>query len=201
MAKYRATAPYPASLWVSPHPGKNVNNIRFLSDDGGELLVNYLACPLGVLQSIAWQEDIKSSISPHLWFDAHGEKWPPKRFSGILESPCRRAGVPAIGTGIWRQMNSAIINTHFDQSDKACFAVAQDAEVASDDIDEEGVDSLAATLVSMSNHSLRTHRQAYANVSPFANVWDGKLTKSHRASEAWASFFGLGGAENHSAEA
>ncbi|KAK6442714.1 hypothetical protein LTR95_001030, partial [Oleoguttula sp. CCFEE 5521] len=45
----------------------------------------------------------------------------------------------------------------------------------------------------MSNHSLRTHRQAYANVSPFANVWDGKLMESHRASEAWASIFGLGG--------
>ena len=44
----------------------------------------------------------------------------------------------------------------------------------------------------MSNHSLRTHRHAYANVSPFANVWDGKLKKSYRASEAWASFFGLG---------
>ena len=33
-------------------------------------------------------------------------------------------------------------------------------------------------------------------MSPFANVWDGKLVKSHRASEAWASFFELGSNED-----
>lgn len=176
--------------------GKNVNNVRFLPDDLGELLVNYLVYPIAVLQSMAWQEDITLSISPYLWANADGSKWPAKRFAGILKAACRRAGVPEVGTAVWRQMSSAIINTHFDQSDRACFAVAQDAELASEDIDEEGADCLAATLVSMSNHSLRTHRQAYANISPFANVWDGKLVKSHRASEAWADFFGLSGAEN-----
>ncbi|KAK4551266.1 hypothetical protein LTR86_011263 [Recurvomyces mirabilis] len=172
--------------------GKNVNNIRFLPDDVGELLVNYLVYPLAILQSMAWQEDIALSISPYLWTDAAGTRWPAKQFATILKAACKRARVPEIGTGIWRQMSSAIINTHFDQSDRGCFAVAQDGEVVGDDIDEEGADFLAATLVSMSNHSLRTHRQAYANVSPFANVWDGKLIKSHRASEAWANFFGLG---------
>ena len=178
--------------------GKNVNNIRFLPDELGELVVNYLAYPIGVLQSMAWQEDIKSSISPYLWVDADGERWQPKRFADLLKSACRRACVPVIGTATWRQMSSAIINKHFDEADRACFAVAQDAEVRTDDVDEEGADSLAATLVSMSNHSLRTHRQAYANVSPFANIWDGKLLRSHRASEAWAGFFGLGHGEEHS---
>ena len=133
---------------------------------------------------MAWQEDVTATVSPYMWVDAKGERRPAKRFAGMLKAACRRAGIAEIGTGVWRQLSSAIINTHFDQSDQACFAVAQDAEVTSNDIDEEGVDSLAATLVSMSNHSLRTHWQAYANVSPFANVWDGKLVKSHRASKA-----------------
>ncbi|KAK6436400.1 hypothetical protein LTR95_007407 [Oleoguttula sp. CCFEE 5521] len=181
--------------------GKNVNNVRFLSDDVGELLVNYLVYSMGVLQSMAWQEDITLSVPPFLWVDADGSKWPAKLTGGILKAACRRAGVPEIGTSVWRQKSSAVINTHFGQSDRACFAVAQDAEDASDNIDEEGVDSLVATLVSMSNHSLRTHRQAYANVSPFAKVCDGKVMKSHRASEAWASFFGLGSATEDLTEA
>ncbi|KAK6442715.1 hypothetical protein LTR95_001031 [Oleoguttula sp. CCFEE 5521] len=112
--------------------GKNVNNIRFLSDDVGELLVNYLVYPLAVLQSMTWQDNISSSLSPYLWVDADGDKWSAKHFAGVL----RRAGVPQVGTAVWRQMSSAIINTHFHQSDEACFAVAQDSGIASDDIDE-----------------------------------------------------------------
>ena len=58
----------------------------------------------------------------------------------ILKSAYKGVGVHQIGTGVLRRMSSAIINTHFDQADRACFAVAQDVEVPSDDIDEEGVD-------------------------------------------------------------
>jgi hypothetical protein len=52
----------------------------------------------------------------------------------------------------------------------------------SEEINEDGTNILAATLVSLSNYSLRTYRQAYANASPFANIWDSKLVKSHKAS-------------------
>ena len=63
-----------------------------------------------------------------------------------------------------------------------CNAAAQDAAEPSEEINEDGTDMVAATLVSLSNHSLRTHRQAYVNASPFANIWDSKLVKSHKAS-------------------
>ena len=46
--------------------GKNVNNVRFLPDDVGELLVNYLVYPMSVLQSMAWQDDVALSTSPYL---------------------------------------------------------------------------------------------------------------------------------------
>jgi hypothetical protein len=180
--------------------GKNVNNIRFLPDELGELVVNYLAYPIGVLESMAWQENKNTSISPYLWCDADGEKWAPKRFGDMLKAACRRAEVPEIGTAVWRHMSSAIINTHFDQAERACFAAAQDDEEPGNAIDEDGADMTAATLVSMSNHSLRTHRLSYANVSPFANVWDGKLVKSFRASEAWAEFFGISRGEGTPAD-
>jgi superfamily II DNA helicase RecQ len=173
--------------------GKPVNNIRFLCDELGELLVNYLVYVVPLLESMAWYDGSKSPADAFLWVDADGKRWPETRFSDILKAACKRAEVPEVGTMVWRQMSSAIINTHFDDAvDRSCLAaVALGAEESSRDIDEDGRDSLAASLVSMSNHSLRTHRMSYANDSPFANVWDGMLVKSHRASVAWAKFFGL----------
>ena len=174
---------------------KNVNNIRFLLDQLGELLVNYLAYPIRVLQSIAQQEDVKYTISPYLQVDVDRMRQQPKRFASILKSACKRAGVPQIGIAVQRQMSSAIINTHFDQADRECFTIAQDANVSNNDIEEDGADLLAATLVSMLNHSLRIHWQAYTNVSPFANVQDSKLVKSYRASEVQATFFRISRSE------
>lgn len=46
--------------------GKNVNNIRFLPNELGELLVNYLAYAIGVLESMAWQENKNTSILLYL---------------------------------------------------------------------------------------------------------------------------------------
>ena len=93
-------------------------------------------------------------------------------------------------------MSSAIINTQFDTVlDRSCLLKVvggnTTAEEAAEDADPDGYESLAASLVSMSNHSLRTHRMCYANDSPFANVWDAKLMESYLASMAWAEFFGL----------
>lgn len=52
--------------------GKNVNNVRFLCEELSELYVNYVIYVIPVLESMAWQEDIRFSISPFLWSDAEG---------------------------------------------------------------------------------------------------------------------------------
>jgi len=174
--------------------GRNVNNIRFLCDELGELLVNYLVFVVPLVESMAWQQEPNAhAANAYLWTGNNGKPWSEARFGDMLKAACKRAEVPGIGTMVWRQMSSAIINKHFDDTvDRSCLlAAAQDTEVSVEDADEEGRDSLAASLVSMSNHSLRTHRMSYANDSPFANVWDGMLAKSYRASLAWARFFGL----------
>ena len=97
--------------------GKNVNNIRFLPDELGEYLANYLVYGVGVLEAMAWQEDINATISPYLRTEANGTRWQAKRFGSLLKAACRRAGVLEIGTAVWRQMSLAIINMHFDQGD------------------------------------------------------------------------------------
>jgi hypothetical protein len=79
-------------------------------------------------------------------------------------------------------MSSTIINTYFNQADRVCITATQDIAEPSEEIDEDGTNILATTLVSVSNHSLRTYRQAYVNASPFANIWDSKLVKSHNIS-------------------
>lgn len=139
---------------------------------------------------MGWQEDPKFAVSPLSWSGADGPLWSDAKFGGMLKAACRRAEVPAVGTGIWRRMSSAIINAHFDAADRACLATAQD-EQAPDELAAGECDPVIAALVSMSNRSLHTHRNPYANTNPFANICDGKLVRGYQASRAWAQFFGL----------
>jgi len=178
--------------------GRNVNNVRFLCDELSDLVVNYLIYVVPVLESMGWQDDPNFAVSPFFWHGSDGPLWSDAGFSDMLQAACRRAEVPAVGTAVWRQMSSAIINTHFDAADRSCLVIAQD-EPAADEVDEDGRDQEAATLISMSNHSLQTHRNAYANANPFANIWDGKLVRSYHASRVWAQFFGLGDRSSASA--
>jgi hypothetical protein len=51
-------------------------NIRFLCDELGELLVNYLVYIVPLLESMAWKEKPKShDPDALLWADADGEPW------------------------------------------------------------------------------------------------------------------------------
>ncbi|KAG9512641.1 hypothetical protein KCU93_g10298, partial [Aureobasidium melanogenum] len=178
--------------------GRARDNIRFLCDELGELLVNYLVYVVPLLESMAWQAGSKDCANAFLWVDEKGERWKSEQFSSILEAACRRAGVPELNTSVWRQMSSTIINSKFDDVlDRSCLKEVAESSIAAEEStldagDLHGDESLVAHLVSMLNHSLRTHRLSYANDSPFANVWDAKLMKSYRASMAWAKFFGLG---------
>jgi hypothetical protein len=69
-------------------------------------------------------------------------------------------------------MCSTIINTYFNNVINRSYllVVARSAEELVNKVDEEGRNSLIASLVLMLNYSLRTHRMSYVNDSPFTNV-------------------------------
>lgn len=166
--------------------GWNLNEVLLLCDELSNLVVNHLIYVIPVLELMGWQEDSTFATSPLLWSGSDGQPWNDVRFGDMLKAACRRAEVPAVGTAVWRQLSSAIINTQFDAADRACLIVAYE-ENSRDDVDEDRYDQEAGTLVSMSNHSLQTHQTAYTNANPFANIWNGKLVRSFQASRAWRS--------------
>lgn len=165
--------------------GKYKENIRFLAHPIGDILLDYIVYVLPLRQTFLRRTSPKATLSPFLW-EKGGSVWPESNLTRCLEAASARAQVPRLHISNWRQMTVAIVKTKF-ASQIGCF------EADEDDDDAEEMDADIRAMTRQRNHKTTTVNRAYANQagSSFANVWDGLVRMSLRASTLWQDFWGI----------
>ncbi|KAJ9625493.1 hypothetical protein H2203_004250 [Taxawa tesnikishii (nom. ined.)] len=150
--------------------GRYKENIRFLANPVGDLLLDYLVYVVPLRQVFLRQQSPKALLSSFLW-----EK-----------DGSARACTPRLHVSNWRQMSVAIVKTKF-ASNIGCF------EVNEDDEDAEEMEEDIRAMTRQRNHKTRTVNRAYANQTgaTFGNVWDGLIRMGLRASTLWQDFWGV----------
>ena len=165
--------------------GQLRDNIRFLSDPVGDLLLDYLVYVVPLRQIFLRHSSPKALVSPYLW-SKDGKVWPDNKLTRCLESASDRAQIPRLHIANWRQMTVVIVKTKF-ASQIGVF------EIDANDEDTEELEQDIRILTKMRNHKTRTANRVYANQSGanFGNVWDGLIRMGHRASTLWQDFWGV----------
>ncbi|KAJ9625939.1 hypothetical protein H2203_004708, partial [Taxawa tesnikishii (nom. ined.)] len=165
--------------------GRYKENIRFLANPVGDLLLDYLVYVVPLRQVFLRQQSPKALLSSFLW-EKDGKVWGEGRLSRCLEEASARACTPRLHVSNWRQMSVAIVKTKF-ASNIGCF------EVNEDDEDAEEMEEDIRAMTRQRNHKTRTVNRAYANQTgaTFGNVWDGLIRMGLRASTLWQDFWGV----------
>jgi len=166
--------------------GLRQDSVRFLAQPIGNLLLDYLVYVLPLRERFLRQSSPRALLPPLLW-EQGGEVWRESRLSSSLKAACVRAQIPPLQIASWRQITVAIVKSKF-ASDLNCF------ELDSHDSDGEEIEEDIQAMTHQRNHRTRTVNRAYANTTlssnPFANLYDGLIRKSLRASQLWQAFLG-----------
>jgi len=165
--------------------GRYKENVRFLANPVGELLLDYLVYVMPLRQTFLRSHSPKALLSPFLW-EKDGKIWAESQLSRCLEEASTRACIPRLHVANWRQITVAIVKTKF-ASEIAYF------EANDDDEDAEEMDEAIRTMTRQRNHKTQTVNRAYANQtgSVFSNLWDGQIRIGLRASTLWQNFWGV----------
>lgn len=165
--------------------GRQKENVRFLADPIGELLLDYIVYVLPLRQVFLRQRSPKALSSPFLW-DKDGRVWSEGCLSQCLEDAGVRARVPRLHVANWRQMTVAIVKTKFASHINAF-------EANDDDEDAEEMEEDIRAMTKQRNHKTRTVNRAYANQTgaSFGNIFDGLIRTALRASTLWQDFWGV----------
>jgi hypothetical protein len=173
-------------LYTQYHKGQQQSglykdNIRFLPQAIGDLLLPYIAYVLPLRQMFLRQQTPGALISPYLWAKLDSTVWADGILSACLSKACARAKVPRLHTSNWRQFAAAISKEKFSAKEQANF----DLE---DNMVEEIEDKLdLIALAEQSNHSYHTFNHAYAGTTTL--TMSALLHRNYRASESWRTFF------------
>ena len=81
--------------------GQLRDNIRFLSDLVGDLLLNYLVYVVLLRQVFLRHSLPKALLSPYLW-SKDGKVWPENKLTRCLENASDRAQIPRLHIANWR---------------------------------------------------------------------------------------------------
>ncbi|KAK0924951.1 hypothetical protein LTR29_018106 [Friedmanniomyces endolithicus] len=165
--------------------GRYKDNIRFLAQPIGDLLLDYIVYVMPLRQIFLRQQSPKALLSPFLW-EKNGKVWADGQLSRHLGEASARACVPRLHVSNWRQMTVAIVKTKF---------VSQISVFEANDQDEdaEEVDDNIRIMTRQRNHKTQTVNRAYANQigAAYGNVWDGLIRMGLRASTLWQDFWGV----------
>ncbi|KAJ9619141.1 hypothetical protein H2203_008469 [Taxawa tesnikishii (nom. ined.)] len=132
--------------------GRYKENIRFLANPVGDLLLDYLVYVVPLRQVFLRQQSPKALLSSFLW-EKDGKVWGEGRLSRCLEEASARACTPRLHVSNWRQMSVAIVKTKF-ASNIGCF------EVNEDDEDAEEMEEDIRAMTRQRNHKTRTVNRA-----------------------------------------
>ncbi|KAK0303020.1 hypothetical protein LTR82_017684 [Friedmanniomyces endolithicus] len=149
--------------------GRYKDNIRFLAQPIGDLLLDYIVYVMPLRQIFLRQQPPKALLSPFLW-EKNGKVWADGQLSRYLGEASAWACVPRLHVSNWRQMTVAIVKTKF---------VSQISVFEANDQDEdaEEVDDNIRIMTGQRNHKTQTVNRAYANQigAAYGNVWDGLI--------------------------
>jgi len=131
--------------------GRHKENIRFLANPVGELLLDYIVYVMPLPQLFLRQQSPKALFSAFLW-EKNGKAWTDGQLSRCLKDACTRANIPRLHIANWRQMTVAI-KTKF-ASQIGLF----DAE--DDDEDAEEMEDDVRAMTRQRNHKTQTVNRA-----------------------------------------
>jgi hypothetical protein len=158
------------------------DNVRFLPQAVGDLLLDYLAYVLPLRQMFLRHRTPGALISPYLWSKSNGSVFPDGTLSSCLGKACARAMVPRLNVSIWRQISVSICKEKFSVNEQASFDLEGGREP--EEIEEE-LDLVA--LAEQGNRTYATFNHAYAGSTTLTmNVL---LHRNYRASASWRTLF------------
>jgi len=173
-------------LYVTYHKsqvqwGKYKDNVRFLPDPVGDMLLDFLGWVQPLRQLFLWEEQPGTLLSSFLWHK-NGRVWDEQRLTFILRRACAAAKVPTFCISHWRQICASIIKVKFG-ADRECFKVScglTRPEIGDDDSDDDSDDDNSddgecvdvRALIKLANHTVNTHNLSYSNQTGlvFANA-------------------------------
>jgi len=174
-------------LYTKYHKGQQQSgvykdNVRFLPQAIGDLLLDYLAYVLPLRQMFLRQRTPGALISPYLWSELDGSVFPDRTLSKCLGKACARAMVPKLHISNWRQISSSICKEKFSAKEQASFETKSNLETEYINKEQDLV-----TLALQGNHSYSTFNCAYAGSTTL--TMNALLHRGYRASALWQGLF------------
>ncbi|KAL5604005.1 uncharacterized protein BROUX77_004191 [Berkeleyomyces rouxiae] len=165
--------------------GRRNENVRFLPDRVGDLLVMFLAYVQPLRQRFQRASNLGSALSPNLWSRLDGKPWPDTVLSESLSHACASAMVPEFKTAWWRQVATVITKVKF--LGKHAHALDDDDSDGAEDLLDH--DQLFQMMSRTSNHSARTASTAYAGTNTLG--LDTFLSSGMEVSSRWQDLFNV----------
>src|SRR6185312_12546072 len=98
--------------------GTPKDNIRFLTVDAGDMLLDFMVYVRALRKLFLWKQHGRL-LPPQLW-TKDGHAWDEKTLTRVMRKVCAAAEVPSLSESHWRQICASTVKMKFD-GDQRCF--------------------------------------------------------------------------------